>query len=178
MGPPGLVDSQLRWLIPGGFLRSRDMYTLVIVDVQTMFPAAAKRKVRRAIIQEIEAAKAAQCPVIVVEFEASGVTYKNIRDALSDYPRKARVLKDKDDGSEEVHAVLPKLSLNRKVRLCGVNTDACVLATAQGLKRKRYTIEVVVPACAAEDEEEHETGLYLLAEMGAKLLEGLEEEAA
>lgn len=54
------------------------------------------------------------------------------------------VYKDQDDGSLEL---IPHIPLQTHIYICGMNTDACVVRTVLGLRKKGYTVTVVGDAC-------------------------------
>ena len=127
--------------------------TLVVIDMQTTFRASFKPSVVVGVTTEIIKAKEKLLPIVVVEYKNCHPTHKALLDLLKNYPHKARITKSGDDGSSEVIRTLRRRGFNQDyIRVCGVNTDACVWATAEGLLKKlRYAqIEVVKSACATE----------------------------
>ena len=64
---------------------------------------------------------------------------------LKPLAQKTRVLfKNQDDGSQKLAGFIAQ---DTHIYLCGMNTDACVLRTARGLRSKRRTVTVVGDAC-------------------------------
>jgi len=127
--------------------------TLVVVDMQGCFDAANNPNVVIGVTQEIMLAKQQNSPIVLLEYEGCGKSHEGFSNLLRNYPWKTRVKKTDDDGSAEVIKALRRRGFsNDKLRLCGVNTDACVYATAEGLLKKLSDsqIEVVKNACGCQ----------------------------
>ena len=144
------------------------MHTLVVIDMQEEFSAARNKRIQQAVIQEIQRSRAKRWPIVIVEFEESGGTLPIIRRACKGYPRAVTVTKDYDDGSSEVLEALGDITKCRKVRVCGVNTEACVWATVKGLQRQGVKVEVWGPGTDSEDD--HEFGLRLFSQMNVPVV--------
>lgn len=83
-------------------------------------------------------------------------THPKILQELDGYDRKIVVFKGQSDGSLELIMECHRLQLERpRFRLCGVNTDVCVLKTALGLAELRplTPLEIVQDACNTEYEQ-------------------------
>lgn len=109
---------------------------LCIVDVQKKFGPAAK--VIKDTVHQIKLARRRKAVVIVVEYGYDGYdpSYIDIYDALIGYNNWAVVKKNSCGGGNEVIAAMdsnPSLQAD-KIRVCGVNTCACVRETVRGLK--------------------------------------------
>jgi nicotinamidase-related amidase len=106
--------------------------TLAIIDVQPRFEAAAHIVPR--VVHQIDLARRRQDGVIVVEL--NGRSHDEIYKALHGYNRHTITKKKIDDGSDNIiwAARSRNYSLNR-IRLCGVNTCACVKSTIYGLNK-------------------------------------------
>lgn len=127
--------------------------TLVVVDMQNEFAASCKLEVVTGVAAEITKAQQQHLPIVLVEYEGCGPTHKCLLQLLKGYPYKARVHKKDDDGSTEIIRTLRRRGFNEEcLRVCGVNVDACVWATVEGLlcKLKYSRVEVVKAACATE----------------------------
>jgi len=118
------------------------MYTLVIVDMQPWFEAANDPKTIEVIVEEIRKAKAVNAFIIVLEYDLSDKflepeeenTSPEIMKELEGYENVAVEIKDRDDGSIWISSVLHLHQIiNQPVKVCGINTDACVLRTVEGL---------------------------------------------
>jgi len=126
------------------------MYTLVLVDMQPYFSAANSRRVRDNCKREIEKAMERRAAIIFVEFNNCGPTVKSLIKMTDDYDRRFFAYKDMDDGSAEVAEVIHNNKLaNKKLKVCGVNTDCCVRSTVQGLSSRlpKADIQVIGNAC-------------------------------
>ncbi len=62
-----------------------------------------------------------------------------------------------------------KKSTKRQVILCGIETHICVLQTAADLIKKGYEVFVVNDASSSRREHEHQSGLALMKQYGAKI---------
>ncbi len=130
----------------------RSNTTLCIVDMQPCFKAT--EQAIPGVLKEIERAKKNNDTVIVLEYThrlyKKRQTIKPVLDALKDYRYKvAYVNKIEDDGSTEFLIVAKKLRFKtEKVRVVGVNREACVFATVDGLSYspRIKSIEVVLDA--------------------------------
>lgn len=126
-------------------------YTLVVVDMQPDFQASCDPSTLRAVEVEIQAAVARAFPVVVLEYACFGHTHDVLMQQLKD-SRHCVKTKYSDDGSKEVTETCRTLGWNmRHFRVCGVNANACVQATVEGLVETvpETTVEVVREACNA-----------------------------
>lgn len=127
--------------------------TLVIVDMQHEFEAALDPNVVVGVTYEIIQAKEYGSPIVIVEYDGFGRSHDAFFSILKNYRRKAVIKKNDDDGSNEVIRALKRRRFNPfHLRVCGVNSDACVLATVEGLldKLSQSKIEVVKRACGTD----------------------------
>lgn len=123
-------------------------YTLLIIDMQSQYPAAMKPETINEVVKEVVKAKENGCGIIVVEFRDEPQyrtksspykpTHSEIMANIGPYERAHVVEKYETDGSFFIRQFL----LNEKAawdfnidnfRVCGVNTDVCVAATVNGL---------------------------------------------
>jgi nicotinamidase-related amidase len=112
---------------------------LYIVDMQPGFSAS--NSIIEETLKEIELAKKNNDWIIFVELtpKSSKPTHKKLtRFARKNGYQKVKVItKPNSDGSEEFIGAAKGLNLNyKKVKVCGVNRHACVLATVKGLDEK------------------------------------------
>ena len=127
--------------------------TLVVVDMQEYFDAACDPDVIIGVTKEILTARQKKSPIILLEYEGCGRSHEGFASLLRNYPFRARIRKGDDDGSLEIVRALRRRGFShRRLRLCGVNADCCVCATAIGLLERldRAKIEVVKDACGWE----------------------------
>ena len=124
--------------------------TLVIVDMQFEFEAASNPDVVVGVTCEILKSRAFGSPIVLLEYVGFGRSHNSFLGLLKNYGRKTVVKKSTDDGSEEVIRAIKRRRFNPfHIRVCGVNSDACVQATVEGLLEKLYStkVEVVKQAC-------------------------------
>lgn len=120
---------------------------LVVIDMQDGFSASNDQRTISFVKQEILRAKQTGMAIVIVEFDPKemGSTHREIMDLLIDYERCTTVSKDKDDGSEEIlEACLDNGFWMEDFRICGVNSDACVLDTVTGLLERIPSCEITV----------------------------------
>jgi nicotinamidase-related amidase len=127
----------------------RTPYTLVVIDMQREFEASLQKRVQKHCIKEITEAKSRGYAIILVEYVGYGHTLPKLFKIVDDYHRAFISRKCRDDGSDGVSNLIKSNHLHSNLRICGVNTDACVLSTVRGLtkKMKRAKIHVVANAC-------------------------------
>jgi nicotinamidase-related amidase len=142
-------------------------YTLLVIDMQSQYPAANKISVIDSVLREIEKAKENKCGIIVVEFATEpqyktwdhtsfSPTHDSIMEAIKGYDRASVVEKYETDGSVYIHNFLEKnWDFNTDFfRVCGVNTDICVAKTINGLFEDYYqdaTFIIVKDACNTDE---------------------------
>jgi nicotinamidase-related amidase len=128
-------------------------YSLIVVDMQPFFPSSRSTRVKDHCRKEIQKAMDAGAPIIFVEYLGCGPTNPNLVKMTDYYDKTFLVRKRSDNGSSEISKLLSSYRLPaRHLRVCGVNTNACVESTVYGLSRKcaiGAKIEVVAKACNA-----------------------------
>jgi nicotinamidase-related amidase len=131
-------------------------YVLLIIDMQTKFDAAHSDYTQSYCVKEIKKAIKLNAVVIFVEYNNSGDTVKLLTDVVkkAKYDKAFTIVKYDDDGSQVIDKFLKKKRFPRThYRVCGVNTDACVIETVYGLSdmySKKPLIEVVKKACNSQ----------------------------
>lgn len=126
--------------------------TLVIIDMQEDFPAS--NRVLKDVLREVEIALLNGWAIVVLEYHNQGPTHPEIMRSVKQSSRHAVETKYKDDGGREVHNACKKYGFpTGRLRVCGVNTHACVNATVWSLCRffRRSLILIVRKACAHGD---------------------------
>ncbi len=130
--------------------------TLVIVDMQPLLPAANPIWLRRKIVGLIEQAKAENLAIVMLEYLSEtplcyfGQTYEELVAAARGARYFAMRAKADLDGSKRVAFALQSMDLvSRSFLVCGINTHACVEATAVGLAKlfPDALVEVAADAC-------------------------------
>lgn len=135
---------------------------LLVMDMQTGFAAACDGITIWFVKQEILRAIELNMPVVILEYDVDdfGATHREIMELLSGYPRLAVIGRaprrrgqaehERDNGAAEVvEACLEHNFHPEGFRVCGVNSDACVVRTIRGLVSSLPTclITVVQDAC-------------------------------
>ncbi len=125
---------------------------LVVMDMQPGFKAAQDAITQWFVKQEVTRAREEGRPVIIVEYDPHemGETYDSIKSLIEGYDRGIIISKSDDDGSAEIlRACEAKGFMTASFRMCGVNSDACLLETIQALAGKLplCSITVVQDAC-------------------------------
>jgi nicotinamidase-related amidase len=123
---------------------------LVVIDVQDAFIDSLrddKELYLDHVCKEVRKARSQNRLVILVQYRGEGPTNTRIRKALAGYPNRTIVYKRHNGGATEVHNRLQKLLPKAKrLAVCGVNLDCCVLETVQGLIWKGYTCRIILKA--------------------------------
>src|SRR5574337_1932066 len=123
-------------------------YSLIVVDMQDYFLASRLKRVQNNCIREIKKAMDDNATIVFVEFDGYGPTIPQLTSLVKNkkYKKSHTVLKNMDDGGQPIHKLLVKRHLPRRnLKVCGVNTQYCVLSTIEGLmsRLKESSIEVV-----------------------------------
>lgn len=125
-------------------------YTLLIIDMQKKFYAARDKNVQESCKKYILRAIKNRASIIFIEFSNHGPTIPCLTRLVKNYDKVFFTTKNEWDGSKHSLTVMNNYKLNKnKLRVCGVFTDCCVLATVQGLVKKSPTskIEIISSAC-------------------------------
>jgi len=125
---------------------------LVVMDMQPGFPAAKDAITQWFVKQEVARAREEGRPVIIVEFDPHemGHTFDSITELVEGYDLAVVITKSGDDGSTEILAACAKKGFStQSFRMCGVNSDACLLESIQAMAQKlpECRITVVQDAC-------------------------------
>lgn len=139
-------------------------YTLLVIDVQSYFKAAQARRLINNCKREIRQAIKDKAAILLVEYIGCGRSNTSIAKMVEKYDRGFIVLKDDDDGSDEIAETITHFKLPKsRIKVTGVNTDACIQDTVSGLVskfgRKRLNISIIADACNASSENSHVYGL-------------------
>jgi len=135
---------------------------LLVVDMQPKFKASGRGWLLRAVAREVRAAKSAGWGIMFLEYTrcrgVGGVplgqaTHRRLTDLAADYDDAVVVHKDRDDGSAAVlHAAERWYGtgpgndrhIDGGIRVVGVNTEACVADTVNGLSSAMPCLEITV----------------------------------
>lgn len=141
---------------------------LLVIDLQDKLMKAMKdrEKVYKKTNLLIDAAKQFKMPVIVTEQYPKGLgsTATEIQDHL---PECATIEKTTFSACTESLNMALKDLPQKAVLIAGSETHICVLQTARDLLAMGYNVHLVRDACCSRFDEDHETGLQYMKEMGA-----------
>jgi len=142
-------------------------YSLIIIDIQPEFKSAITKVVKTTCQEEIQKAMNKRASVLFVEYYKCGRTLRSLTQMTQNYDKKYFIVKDDDDGSCEINTVIKHNRFPcKQIRVCGVNTDACVEQTVLSLAstNPNSKIEVVATGCFSEDGTVgHKSGLRCMA---------------
>lgn len=150
----------------------RDSTALMVIDMQEKLGAAMPpdvwgRAVKNAVIL-IETAKRFELPIVVTEQYPKGLgpTVQPILDAL---PEGVRPLEKMDFSCGHLPPVreMLKEKHRRQLVVVGQETHVCVLQTVRDLVERGYFVHVARDGCTSRAKSNHETGLDLMAGVGA-----------
>ena len=137
-----------------------------MIDMQPNFRSANRRWLIGRVAREIRAARSAGWGVMFLEYTSGhgsdgtirGVllkerTHRRLTDLVADYDDAVTVHKGQDDGSAEVLRAAEKWfcegpgcvrHIDGGIRVVGVNTEACVASTVNGLSAAMPAMEITV----------------------------------
>lgn len=143
-------------------------YTLLIIDMQPdCFNSATGKRVRKNCLREIKQAVKDQAHILFLEYYASGDTDPELLAAAPEGSRSI-LIKHQDDGSREVEDHVRVFKRPTNFRICGINTDYCVLSTVRGLTSRFPMSKIQVVADACDSDWNHLGGLDELTQMIGK----------
>ena len=149
------------------------MNVLIVIDMQPGFVAAEDPVVINAVKKEIIKAKEETNLILFVEYKWNGRTWPQLTNAVKDYSFTDTIKKTKDDGAEDIMNYFQRCRIApKKLRVIGVNSDACVLATLYSLYTAScYKLEVVKAACnSTSPKHEIEECYSDLRKLGIKVI--------
>ena len=146
-------------------------YSLIVIDMQKAFAAARRKRVLLNCEKEINKAIKNNCSIVFVEYFNCGKTIKQLTNLTKNYKKTYTVIKNDDDGSPEISHLFKAHRLPAKnIKVCGVNTDACVLDTVCSLsysdRFSKSIIDVIANACDAS--YNHGQGLQQISRFADK----------
>lgn len=123
-------------------------YILVIIDMQECFTEARHQPTVNCILNLIDEAKNNQAYIFVVKIINQGEIISEINEKIKECNFVANISCTDEDKSKYILNEIKKLSLSTKyIKLCGVNTDQCVLYTVASLSKTTYHINVISEGC-------------------------------
>jgi nicotinamidase-related amidase len=163
-------------------MNTNDEYTLVVIDMQPLFTA--DNITISNVAREVRLARQRQNKIIFLwipyfsAFQADlfAGTYPSILKAVQGYERAHwnETTKLIQDGSREILQTCARKDFpSKRFRLCGVNTDMCVLDTVKGLLAvntpRIEAIEVVKDACRTSNSKTDNTKVWQLFPLDPRL---------
>jgi len=100
--------------------------------------------------RQIQLAKKRNGPIIFLEYIDCGNTRTELLALVKNYKYKAIKIKKRNSGAKEIIDVIEKNKFGkRKIKICGVNSDCCVLNTTTDLVERlpESKIHVIKKAC-------------------------------
>ena len=144
---------------------------LVIIDIQDKLVKAAYHG-DNLVKNAAKAAKAAQImniPVIITEQYPKGLgkTVNELSESIKNYTpiEKTYFSAMREDKFRDILKNYKK----KQILLCGIETHICVLQTASDLISKGYEVYILEDASSSRNIYEHNTGIELLKQYGAKI---------
>ena len=127
-------------------------YVLCIIDMQPIEFSNSNLIIEN-VLELVREAIINKAFIVIAQFKGSGETHINIRNEIQTYPYKKSVWHNKNDKSKPIQEVLNSVNVFvRQIRICGVNTEYCVLETVHGLAKKFHIpIKVIEKACNGTD---------------------------
>jgi nicotinamidase-related amidase len=109
----------------------------------------------------ISDAKASGDFVLFLEFCFYKKTTHSLKKLVKGYDKTFTIKKQKDDGSKSIIRVLKKRNISiDSLRVCGINTEWCVLATANGLlNHSKMHLEIIASGCNSYSNKGHKQGI-------------------
>jgi hypothetical protein len=109
-------------------------YALIIIDMQEQFDASRDKNTIRTIQKMITDAKRDGAFIIIAHYMRCGQTRPEIRKMIQGYPYADSCYSNQDDKSQAIYTKLLRYGIQTDIfKICGVNTEACVMSTIFGL---------------------------------------------
>lgn len=128
---------------------------LIIIDMQVEFEASNDERTLKAIKREIVRSMGRGEWIFFVEFENRGDTQPFLTDLVATYDKITYLIKNQNDGSDEIINELDYLNIPDKTPLyiCGINTQFCVAETVEGMRYNlnENPITVICDGCHTND---------------------------
>lgn len=136
-------------------------YVLCIIDMQPVGFNNSNLIIEN-VLQLVRQAVVDKAFIVIAQFKRCGETHINIKNELHKYSYKEYVWHNKNDKSKPIQEVLNSLSIFvRQMKICGVNTEYCVIETVHGLTKKFHIpIKVIEKACNGTDDRIIEYALH------------------
>jgi len=141
-------------------------YTFIVIDMQDYFSTSFNSKNIEACKQELRDAVICAAPIVLVEFIGCGRTASSIYDVVDSYRKLHIVRKNTNSGGDKISKYLINNNLpTNQIRLCGVNTDYCVLESVSKLTKLLEKPKIDIVAAACNSSYNHAYGMDRLQKM-------------
>lgn len=140
----------------------------MVIDMQTGFNASSCESVKDSVQNLIIQAKDDNAFIIIAHYMRCGKTHNNLLNLVKTYTHRSLVYANKNDKSGAIMTKIIKKRIRAPViKVCGVNTDACVKATVIGLTKilPDLYIEIITNACNDLSLHGHTSGLDTMARL-------------
>jgi len=127
-------------------------YVLCIIDMQPIGFYNSNFIIEN-VLNLVREAIANKAFIVIAQYKGSGETHINIVNEIHKYPYKEYVWHNKNDKSKPIQEGLKNHNIFvRQIKICGVNTEYCVIETVHGLTKKFHIpIKVIEKACNGTD---------------------------
>lgn len=146
------------------------MYTLVVIDMQEGFETCSQPWLIKNILYYIKKAKRDGASIVLVKYGGSGVLVKDIDRVAREYNKCYTIYKSGDNGAREINRIIWQKGLPETIKICGINTSACVQETIMGLVRNQPSylgkITVLESACNCHSYDDHLYGIRNMRQLG------------
>jgi len=154
-------------------LLHRERSVLFVCDIQEKLWTTMHPDLQPGILKNVpillQAAHRLEIPIVVTEQYPTGLgkTISELAEHVGEAPvfEKVHFAATEDD---QFYPAMEKIG-RQQIVLCGIETHICVYQSALGLAHIGFDVHLVQDGCASRTEENHETGLGLIATAGALL---------
>ncbi len=125
-------------------------YVLTVIDMQPTFSASNDDETLENVKDLIVGAKNDKAYIVLAHYMKFGKTHDKLLTLVEKYKHKSLVYANKNDKSGAIMTKIIKKRIRAPyMKVCGVNTDACVQASVKGLSRKlpEWNIKVIKDSC-------------------------------
>lgn len=149
-------------------------YLLCVVDMQTDFSAADCSETQQRNLMLIKQAMEDKAFIVFAHYEGCGPTHPHLTHPTRDYPYVDQCWANQNDKSTAVMRLIQKHEIEYdRILVTGVNTDACVKSTVEGLIDYHHLgteIHVYQKACNAQFQEQEAWAYRSMERDGATIL--------
>ena len=125
-------------------------YVLCIIDMQPVGFTNSNLIIDN-VLDLVREAMVNKAFIVIAQYKGCGETHINIINEIQTYPYKEYIWHNKNDKSKPIQEALKNIFV-RQMKVCGVNTEYCVIETVHGLTKKFHIpIKVIEKACNGTD---------------------------